>query len=313
MITFDDYICFGISPSMLFPSSFDDELEHFSAIDRCCRLPGYRCFETFLPSNPALRREEIKRMKEYGKILNYNTPGYFQLEGDYNASSDDPSQRKHALEAMKLQIEYAAEARCTLMVFTATPDKGPEKRPTLIKRYEEFFLECADLAGRYGMTAALEPIERGRYKNLILGPTAECAAFIKDMQRQGASNARLILDVAHLPLMEETMEEALGYCMDAGMAHVHMGNAVTDPASSFCGHTHPPIGVQYGCYDCPEIAAQLEMLLRAGYIPSEPGAKRATISLEARPYPGVSGLTSAQVMYEKMCAAFRDALEAVKK
>ena len=68
-------------------------------------------------------------------------------------------------------------------------------------------------AAQYNMTVSIEPIERGRFKNLILGPTWECAAFIKDMQEKGASNAKLILDIAHLPLMGEEIGGAVKSCM----------------------------------------------------------------------------------------------------
>lgn len=308
MNKFSDFICFGISPSMLFPSSFDDELEHFSAVDRCCHLPEYECFETFLPSDALLRKAEIRKMIQYGKTLNYNTPGYFQLDGPYNACGDDPVQRSHALSAMKEQIDYASEAGCSLIVLTGAPDKGEERRPLLMERYSEFFLECSRHALKYNMTIAIEPIERGRFKNLILGPTQECAAFIRDMQGQGAKNARLILDTSHLPLMEETLENAIHFCMEAGLAHVHMGNAVMDSSSIFYGHTHPPIGVQKGLFDCGELTDQFEALIKAGYISTNPGSPRASISLEVRPYPGVSGETSARVMYEKMSSAFFEAL-----
>lgn len=304
-----DYIRLGISPSMLFPAAFDDELEHFSSIDRCCQLPQYESFETFLPHDPKLRAAEIKEMKEHGKILNYNTPGYFQLDGDYNASSDDPAQRSHALEAMKQHIDYAAEAGCSLMVFTGTPDKGPEKRSLLLQRYGEFFMKCAEYGAKYNITLAVEPIERGVFKNLILGPTWECAEFIKTMQNNGASNARLILDIAHLPLMQEDLEDAIQASLSVGLVHIHMGNAVLDTSSQFYGHTHPPIGVHKGCYDCQELITQFEALIKAGYISVEPSDQRAAVSLEVRPYPGVSGLLSAEVMYEKISYAFMKALE----
>ena len=137
----------------------------------------------------------------------------------------------------------------------------------------------------------------------------ECAAFIKDMQEKGAFNAKLILDIAHLPLMGEDIDGAVKHCMEAGLAHVHMGNAVLEPASRFYGHTHPPIGVQHGCYDCQELILQFKTLLASGYIPTVPGPVRPTISLEVRPYPGVSGRTSARVMYEKVSSAFMAALD----
>lgn len=307
----NDYIRLGISPSMLFPLSFDDELEHLCAWDRCCRFKEYQSFETFLPSDAFLRKTEITKMKQAGKILNYNTPGYFQLDGAYNPCSDDPATRKHALAAMKQHISYAAEADCSLLVMTGAPDKGQARRSALLDLYSEFFLECARYALTYGITIAIEPIERGRFKDLILGPTPECASFIKEMQNRGASNARLILDTAHLPLMEETMDTALASCLEAGLSHVHMGNAVLDPSSQFYGHTHPPIGVQKGLFDCEELASQFAALIRAGYIPSSPGSGQASVSLEVRPYPGVSGETSAQVMYEKVSCAFQEALKLV--
>ena len=153
-------------------------------------------------------------MKEHNKVLNYNTPGYFQLDGMYNASSDDPAFRQHALTAMKEQIDYASEAGCSLIVLTGTPAQGDSRRPVLLERYSEFFLKCAAHAAQYNMTVSIEPIERGRFKNLILGPTWECAAFIKDMQEKGASNAKLILDIAHLPLMGEDIGGAVKSCME---------------------------------------------------------------------------------------------------
>lgn len=308
MNRFRNAVRFGISPSMLFPSSFESELEHFSAVDICCRLPEYECFETFLPSDPALRKAEIQRMRISGKTLNYNSPGYFQLDGPYNACSDDPQQRKHALAAMKEQIDFASEAECPLFILTGTPDKGAVQRPRLLERYHDFFMECAAHAAQYGMLAAIEPIERGSFKNLLLGPTDECAAFIRAAQGHGASNARLMLDIAHLPLMGEALENAVEASMPAGLVHLHMGNAVLEPSSPFYGHTHPPIGVQNGMFDCAELAEQFEVLLKSGYLPALPGSPRASISLEVRPYPGVSGELSAKVMYEKVSNAFLEAL-----
>ncbi|MEY8338077.1 TIM barrel protein [Lachnospiraceae bacterium 62-35] len=307
-----DYIRLGISPSMLFPAAFDDELEHFCSIDRCCRLSEYESLETFLPFEERLRAEEIKKIKEYGKLLNYNTPARFQTEGAWNASSDDPDERAHAFKAMKQQIDFAAEAECPMIVLTGTPDKGPARRPVLLERYGEFFMKCAMYASTYHMLTVIEPIERGSFKNLILGPTKECAAFIKSMQDQGADNARLMLDTAHLPLMGEELKEAVQASIEAGLIHIHMGNAVLDKTSGFYGHTHPPVGVQKGCFDCEELTMQFKILIQTGYIPTVPGGRRASISLETRPYPGVSGELSARIMYEKISYAFMTALKELR-
>ena len=112
-----------------------------------------------------------------------------------------------------------------------------------------------------------------------------------------------MLDIAHLPLMEETMEAATREVLRAGLIHVHMGDAVLDEKSVFYGHTHPPVGVHNGTFDLVELTHQFMVLFECGYIPHTTGQKRANISLEVRPYPGCDELTSIRLMYEKMKTA----------
>ncbi len=304
----NDYVKFGISPSMLYPPSFEDDYAHLAAVCACCELDGYESMETFLPDNAAIRKFEIQRMQQAGVTLHYNTGLMFQIDGPCNAGSDDPSERAGALAAMKNQIDYAAEAQAPLIVVTGCPDKGPEKRPTILARYTEYFLGVCAHAKQYGITVVLEPIERDIFKKLLLGPTPECAAFIKHAQEQGYDNAMLMLDAAHLPLMGEEFEPALEQSLAVGLCHIHMGNAVHDQNSVFYGHTHPPVCVHGGVFGFEEQAEQFYLLLKHGFIPTEPGAKRPSISLEVRPYPGVSEKTSAQFMYETMNSAFLKAL-----
>ena len=52
-------------------------------------------------------------------------------------------------------------------------------------------------------------------------------------------------------------------------------------------------------FDVPQLADQFVQLFECGFIPKKPGEKRASISLEVRPYPGATGRTSIQLMYEK--------------
>ncbi len=309
MIRMNNYMKFGISPTLLFPAAFEDELEHLTAIETCCRFPEYEVFETFLPQNDALRKREIQKMKEYNKILNYNTPIPFQLDGEFNPASDQPIYRANALELAKQHINYAAEADSKLMVITGCADKGPEKRPEILKRFKEYFLKVAAYAKQFDITIVLEPMEREAFKKLVLGPTQECADFIEEMQNEGAANAKLMLDSAHLPLMQETFTQALNSSRKVGLAHIHLGDAVKDPKSAYYGHTHPPLGIHEGCFDVEELTEQLIQLFEFGYLRSNPGSNRPVISLEMRPYPGVSPETSARFAYEKVESAFSAAAE----
>lgn len=303
MTNFDARVRFGFSPTMLFPESFEDTLVHFKAIDVACSYPGYETFETYLPEDKAMREALIRKMKATEKVLNYNTPGILQLDGPYNPCSDDVAIRQQALNFAKMHVDFAAEAGSPLFVVTGCVDKGEEMRPELLKRHMEYFLQVAEYCKKFNITTVVEPIERHRFKKLILGPTRDCAAFIAEAQKNGADNAHLMMDIAHLPLMEETLEEAIAASLPVGLVHVHMGDAVLDPTSVFYGHTHPPVGVQKGTFDLPELTDQFVQLFECGFIPREAGGERASISLEVRPYPGVSEETSIRFMYEKMKSA----------
>lgn len=303
MTNFDSLVRFGFSPSMLFPKAFEDELTHFSAFLTCLHYPHYETFETFLPENKAMREMCIREMKARGIVLNYNTPGVLQMDGPYNPCSDDPDTRKRALEFAKMHADFAGEAEAPILVATGCIDKGEERRPELMKRYKEYFMALAEHCKQYHINILIEPIERHRFKTLILGPTRECADFIADAQACGADNAHLMMDTAHLPLMEETIDEAIAASLPVGLLHVHMGDAVLEPENAFYGHTHPPVGVQGGMFDLSIQTEHFVKLFECGFIPRTPGQTRASISLEVKPYPGCEEATSIQLMYEKMKAA----------
>ena len=47
----------------------------------------------------------------------------------------------------------------------------------------EYFLELAELCRTYHMEITIEPIERHRFKKLILGPFKDCADFMLEAQK----------------------------------------------------------------------------------------------------------------------------------
>ncbi len=307
MVQLSEVVRFGMSPTMLFPEGFDDDIALFDAYSQCAPLFEFEAMESFLPFDDALRGRIIKMLRGTHKVLNYNTPGYFQVDGPFNTCSDDLKVREGAYEAMRRHLFNAAEAESPIFVVTGCHDAGEEKRPELMKRYGEFFLRLCEEAKQFPIRVLLEPIERHRFKELILGPTAECAAFIRDMRAKGADNSGLMMDIAHLPLMEETVEQGIAGSAEIGFEHVHMGDAVLGEDNVFYGHTHPPLEVRGSLFCQKDFEDQFEQMIRCGFIGR--GKERASISLEVKPYPGVNPVTSIRAMYEKCVRAFNAAAE----
>ena len=306
MSYFQEMIRFGFSPALLYPAALQEEDTLYSAYLAAEQFPEFEALESFLPHDSSKRKRMLEMLKRTGKVLNYNTPAYFQVEGEFNLCSDDPGARRNAFEDMLRHISYAGEAGSPIFIVTGCPDRGEEMRPELKKRYGEVFVKLCREAEQYGIRILLEPIERHRFKRLILGPTSECAAFIREMRANGAANSGLILDVAHLPLMEEDLPGAIRDCGEIGFEHVHLGNAVLAENDSFFGHTHPPLNVYNGVYSQKDLVRHFRTFIECGAV--GPGKPRAGFSLEVRPYPGVTEATSIRAMYEQCVSAFEEAM-----
>ena len=275
------YMDLGICPSMLMPGSFTDSKEHLRALRMGCRLEQYRALDLYLTDNDEIAREEIRILREQDKIINYNSPAQFQNFGAYNAGSELACERQGALEFAKKHLDYAAEIGADLFVVTSCPDV-PERRQQIHERFSSFMQSVC--------------------------PTEEVAAFIRQLRLQGCDNLSIMVDFGHLPLMEEDLDAVIAASCSVGMRHVHFGDAILCPSHPLYGHMHPPMCGRQGSYAMEDIARQFSALLACGYL-GGPRKEKPRVSLEVRPYEGVSAQVSALVHYERMESALMSALE----
>ncbi len=312
MFRIHNYFAFGISVGLLYPEANESALRHLSAFTKTAVLDGYETLETFLSDDASVRKTEISIAREEGKCINYNFPVDFQLGGRFDPGSADPKVRRSAVDLAKRHIDYAAQANSKVIGMTSGVDHGQDQRPAAMSYFHEYMTEIAEYALKEGITLTLEPVERGVFKNLLLGPTEEICAFVQMMKDQGHSNVAVLFDTAHMPLMGEDPVKSVRLAHKAGIGHVHIGNAIVgNAANPLYGHTHPPIGIVDGEYDFLQVSAFLGELVRLGYLSTEPvvSSERKHISLEMTPYPGLGAQLSAKVAYEKVERAWRLVLE----
>ena len=300
----------GISPTMLMPESFESAKVHLQAVRMGCSLSDYTALDLYLAEDDAVAKEEVKELKNSGKSINYNSPAQFQCFGTYNAGSFDATERQNAYDLAKKHLDYAAEIGSRLFVVTSCPDV-PEQRAAVLDYFAQFLEKVCAYAKQREIQVLIEPIERHRFKKLLLGPTENVAAFIRELQGRGYDNLGIMVDFGHLPLMEEDCASVLNASMPVGLHHAHFGDAILEPSHVLYGHMHPPMCERQGCYSMDDITMQFAQLLRCGYL-GDKGAKKPLVSLEVRPYSGVSPVTSARVHFERMSAAFRGALEMIR-
>jgi sugar phosphate isomerase/epimerase len=118
-------------------------------------------------------------------------------------------------------------------------------------------------------------------KCFLYGPTKVCADFVA----AGAENFGIELDLAHVPLMRESFEQAIRNAAPQ-LCRVHLGNCVLqDTTPPRYGDTHPPIGLPGGEIDTPQLVEILGLLLDVGFLGTE---ERGDLVFEMTPWPGKS-------------------------
>lgn len=302
-----DYLDLGVCAAMLTPESFESDGAHLRAIELASALEQYTALDVFLAGDAEIAKEELRILRASGKNIRYNSPVQLQRFGAFDAGSEDAQARENALELMKKHLDYAAQLDAKLCVTASCPDV-PERRESVRAYYKEFMHKACAYAKPLGITIVVEPIERHRFKKLLLGPTQEVSAFIQELRTEGTENAGLMIDFGHLPLMEESLEQALDASKAAGLSHVHFGDAVLKPDHPLYGHMHPAMCGRGGSFSMQDITQQMLGLFRFGYL-DRTGKRAAAASLEVRPYDGVSAKTSAKVHFERMQSALDAALE----
>ena len=96
-------------------------------------------------------------------------------------------------------------------------------------------------------------------------------------------NIGLLLDVAHIRLLNESLEQTIRRCAPY-LNRVHLGNCVIkNKENPYYGDLHPPIGYTDGEIDIPELVETLSTLLETGYLKR---GGRNSILTELQPVPG---------------------------
>ena len=178
----------------------------------------------------------------------------------------------------------------------ARKKSGPdsqEDREDAKKRLEEVLFSAFEEVPS-DVSLCLEPTDRDMDKRFLFGPAKETADFIRKMRRDGMENLGMLLDMAHIPLMRETMESAVRLSCET-ITHVHLGNnIVSNPKNSLYGDRHVPFGYPESEYTEKDVATLLLLLREVGYFEKD----GATVSFELRPNEGVSGADTWNFLYK---------------
>ena len=288
-------IILGVNHQFLYPEAITDDTAHTQTIKKLAANPLINALDCWVwRGEPA--REEIKILKDSGKVINYNVGDRFGEIPTFPASPEK-FERDRAYSLLMREIGYALEIGSKKIVFALGPDL-PSDREKAKERVLELTLRVGAQLPR-DVYLSLEPTDRDIDKKFLFGPMDETVDFINRVKAEGFERIGLLLDMCHVPIMHETLESALNKSLSV-LNHVHLGNGVLKTDSPFYGDKHTAWNHPDGLYTDADGVRFIRMLKNIGYLDRD----NATVSFEMQPYDGKSSEESLSAFVRVWRSAF---------
>lgn len=275
------YARVGLVHHMLYPRCMEDPDDHLQTLSAFVQRADIETFDCCLPYGGERRAKLIPLIRDSGKEAIVFATHLFPLRklGFTTPAPHEQAQVRMIVEDM---IEQAVAIGATGFIFASGGPAPAQAGPEHHAAFRDFCCWLTQALAPHGITALLEPFDTDVDKKFLYGSTENCVGLIESLG-PATTNFGIELDVAHLPLMRESFEDAIR-TVAPHLKRVHLGNCVlADPSHPRYGDTHPPVGFESGEIDVPELTRILRCLLDVGFLQPE---HRGALLLEMTPWPG---------------------------
>lgn len=268
----------GLVHYMAYPSVSGGEGNILDSVRRICLDDYYDLIEVAWIKDPAVRAQVAHLVKSTGMQLMYGAHPRLLKTGQ-NINDPEEGARLTALDNLKEGVDEAYQLGAKAFAFLS----GGYTELNRQVSYEQLLkstIELCSYAGAKGdMKISLSVFDHDVDKKCLIGPTGLAVRLAEDV-RKAVSNFGLLVDLTHIPLLHETIEQALIPAAPY-LNHVHIGNTVITPGQPAYGDQHPRFGFPGSVNGVPEIVRFLRVLFKIGYLSSE---RQATLSFEIKPF-----------------------------
>jgi sugar phosphate isomerase/epimerase len=274
-----DVLTIGLNHHLLYADRSADPRAHCESLLGVLADERLEAVDLWIPDQPGIAETEIQACLESGKRILYNV-GSRQGKPSPVPASLDPDEQAYAIAFYRDELDRANAVRAGKIITNSGPD-NPTRRAEALQALGVFYREvCAMVPAT--TPVLIEPTDRDVSKRKLLGPSAETAAFCRDMRAAGVPNLASMVDMGHVPLLGETLAQAFADTVPF-IEHVHLGNCILqDRSHPMFGDKHVPWGTPGGEYGVEGIAEFFHAAFACGYLGE---GKRPTVSFEMRPHP----------------------------
>jgi hydroxypyruvate isomerase len=291
-MSYRDYIKIGLSHYLLYKKFITNSDMHMRTQLEIVKDERFEVLDIWIPEQEPYRSEEIKSLRQSGKEIYYNVGTRKGKEAAHPASLIS-EKRKYSMDFYKNEIGRGIETGCKKVIVNSGPDV-PENREEAISALVDFFCEICEYVPN-DVLVMVEPTDRDVDKKKLIGPSNEAVKLVQKIHDVGYINFSSMIDMCHLPLMGESivqaMEDSKGF-----IGHIHLGNCIyKDDGHALFGDKHPPWGLKGSEYGVEEIATLIKTGLDIGYFSKN---NRGSASFEMLAYDNMSPLKSIDCFFE---------------
>ncbi|SEL96813.1 Sugar phosphate isomerase/epimerase [Parapedobacter koreensis] len=225
-------------------------------------------------------RQQAKRILETSHMTIAYGAQPRLLTAGLNINDLDEERRKEALTVLFDGVDEAYEMGASGFAFLSGKYDEENKEQAFGRLVESTKEICRYAKSKGDLKVVLEIFDYDVDKKSLIGPASLALRYVEEVRKE-CDNFGLMVDLSHIPLLHETIEEAILPIKDY-IVHAHIGNCVVkDPALEGYGDQHPRFGFPNSENDVDEVADYLTILLDIGFLNKE---HPPIVSFEIKPY-----------------------------
>lgn len=274
-----NYMKVGLVHFMAFPETMKGEGPILETIRKVVLDDYFNAIEITTVNDPAIR-QNVKGLLEASHMTVAYAAQPRLLTTGLNLNDTNEEGRQQALANVKEGIDQAYEIGATGFSFLSGRYEESHKEKAFALLVDSTNEICAYAKSKGDMKISLEIFDYDVDKCSLIGPAGLALRYAQEI-RKTHDHFGLMVDLSHIPLIHETIEESLFPVKDY-ITHAHVGNCVVKSADMAAyGDVHPRFGFPNGENDVAEVTHYLRVLLDIGYLNTE---NPPILSFEVKPF-----------------------------
>jgi len=267
----------GIIQFMAYPATDDKSI--LDSIRKIAVDDYFDAIEITHIKNPETRKQVKKMLEASHMTVAFGSSPCLLTEGR-NVNNTNEKERQRAVQVLKEKIDEAYEMNAVGFSFLSGKYDASKKEEAFKAHVESTHELCEYAKSNGNIRIILEVFDYDIDKKSLIGP-AELAKRYAEEITKSHDNFGLMVDLSHIPLLRETVEESILPIKDY-IVHAHMGNCVVkDPSLPAYGDMHPRFGFPNGENDVNELVEYLRVLKKIGFLNEK---NPPIVSFEVKPY-----------------------------